>query len=239
MPDAPLTIYCNARFSEDATRLLCESISPHRLVSSPSMLQSNLTVPAHEPEARDADVIFGQPHPDDVIQSQRVRWVQLHSAGYTRYDRDELRQALRKRGAVLTNSSSVFDDACAQHVLAFMLAWSRRLPDALLAQTPRHEWAYQQLRREVRVLTGETAIIFGFGAIARRLVELLAPFRMTLIGVRRHVRGDEPIRTVTVADADEQLGHADHIINVLPAGRESIGCFTAARFARINPAGGF
>src|SRR6476661_6278615 len=97
-PPQPLTIYCNARFSDEAMQLLTEEVrSPHRLVCSPSMLQSNLTVPAPEPAAREADVLFGQPHPDDVIHSPRARWVQLHSAGYTRYDRDDIRTALRAR----------------------------------------------------------------------------------------------------------------------------------------------
>src|SRR3954451_11621277 len=82
MSHTPLTIYCNARFSEDATQLLTSSIlAPHRLVLSQSQLQSNLTAPQTDGRARDADVIFGQPPPDDVIRADRVRWVHLHSAG--------------------------------------------------------------------------------------------------------------------------------------------------------------
>ena len=45
----------------------------------------------------DAQILFGQPDPDVLLTSRNVRWVQLSSAGYTRYDRDDVRAALRAR----------------------------------------------------------------------------------------------------------------------------------------------
>ena len=49
------------------------------------------------------------------------------SAGYTRYDTDAFREAIRSRGAVFTNASRVYADSCAEHVLAMMLALGRQL----------------------------------------------------------------------------------------------------------------
>ena len=85
-----------------------------------------------------------------------------------------------------------------------------------------------------RLLGGEMAFIYGFGAIARRLVEILAPLRMRLVGVRRAVRGDEGIPIVTTAQADERLGEADHVINILPESESTRHFFAAERFARFR-----
>jgi phosphoglycerate dehydrogenase-like enzyme len=62
---------------------------------------------------------------------------------------------------------------------------------------------------------------------------------MTLIGVRRSPRKDEPVRTVRVDQVHELLPQVDHVINVLPAGEQSIRFFTAERFARMKPTASF
>jgi phosphoglycerate dehydrogenase-like enzyme len=233
------TIVCNAAFPADIQQLLIDRTRPHRLVFSKNLLTSNLQSGGGDPEARSAEILFGQPNPEDLLASQHVRWVHLHSAGYTRYERDDLRSAMKQRGAIMTNSSTVFADPCAQHVLAFMLAGSRAIPESITAQQQDHSWKYRELRPKVRVLTGETAVIFGLGAIGRRLIELLSPYRMKLIGVRRRPRGDESIATISPNQIDEFLPQADHVINVLPAGSESVRFFNADRFARMKPSTSF
>jgi len=62
-----------------------------------------------------------------VLQSEKLRWVQLTSAGYTRYDTADFRSWAKARGVIVTNSSSVYAEACAEHVFAFMLAQARLL----------------------------------------------------------------------------------------------------------------
>src|SRR4051812_11816579 len=64
----------------------------------------------------EADIVFGSPDPDAVMQCLNVKWVHLSTAGYTAYDRADLRQTLTERGTLMTNSSSVYDEPCAQHL---------------------------------------------------------------------------------------------------------------------------
>src|SRR5437868_419663 len=49
-------------------------------------------------------------------------------------------------------------------------------------------WAYLERRFVSRLLTGQTVLMLGYGAIGRRLAELLAPFNMNVIAVRRQTR---------------------------------------------------
>jgi phosphoglycerate dehydrogenase-like enzyme len=234
MNSTPLTIWCNAKFPLEAQALLARGAGKHRLILAQSLEKSNLVGSGPDEQARAADVALGQPHPDDLIASASLKWIHLTSAGYTRYDRAGIRHALVKRGAMLTNSSMVYADPCAQHVLAFMFARGRKLHEAHAEQIARHGWPYQALRGRCEVLTGQSALIVGYGSIGQRLIELLAPFRMTITAARRKPRGDEPVQTIPASQIDQHLGSADHVIDVLPAGTDSHKFFSAERFARMK-----
>jgi phosphoglycerate dehydrogenase-like enzyme len=234
MSTSVLKIWCNAKFSDDLRELLEQSVAPNRIDWSGSLHKSNLATAGTDPDARDANIIYGQPHLDDVIHSTALKWVQLTTAGYTRYDNDSVRSALKSRGAMMTNSSSVFANPCAEHILSFMLCGARALPPAIVNDATAHGWPYMELRGAPVLLRGQSALLVGFGAIGRRLIELLAPFEMKLSAVRRTVRGDEPIRTFASSQIDETLGDADHVINILPAAEGTSALFNASRFARMK-----
>ncbi len=82
-----------------------------------------------------------------------------------------------------------------------MLALGRQLPRALEQQRTARGWPSGVLREESRLLTGETVLLLGFGAIARRLAEPLAPFRVTAMALRRHAASgashDPPHRAIS------------------------------------------
>jgi phosphoglycerate dehydrogenase-like enzyme len=189
------------------------------------------------PELSEADVAFGQPPLADVLASPRLRWVQLSSAGYGSYDQPEARRVFAARGAVLTKSSFVYASPCAEHVLAFMLSWARRLPWALRTQLGERGWPQGELRQHSRLLENQRVMLFGLGSIGARLVELLRPFSMQLTGVRREPRGDEPIRTLGFADPalPAELAQADHVVNLLPGTAATQLYFDAARLAGVRP----
>ncbi len=224
---APLTIWSNAPFPAALTADVRRALQPHRLVEQPKDAATTLL--------GEADVAVGQPDPQEVIESSRLRWVHLTAAGYTPYDNAAVRQALAWRGGVLTNSSSVYDDPCAQHVLAMMMALARQLPQAWADQNGPRNWPQMPLRGTARLLNGQTAVLFGFGAIGRRLAELLSPLRMNVIGVRRSATAPEPIPVVSPDAADEWLSRADHVVNVLPGAAGTDRFFNAQRIEAIKP----
>jgi phosphoglycerate dehydrogenase-like enzyme len=215
-------------------RELKEGIAPHRLIV-PEDRTMNLVAGRPDPLVSQADVAFGQPDPRQVIELRNLRWVHLTTAGYTRYDTEAVRAALKSRGAALTNSSSVYDEPCAEHVLSMMLALARRLPQCWVDQSTTRPWRASEHRIRSHLLVGQRALILGFGAIARRLVQLLEPFRMNVIAVRRTVTGDEPIETHSFHRTRELLRDADHVINVLPANPSTEQFFDADLIAAMKP----
>jgi phosphoglycerate dehydrogenase-like enzyme len=235
MTQSVLTIWTNAKFSDEVRTALEAKVAPHRLIYATEANESNLAAASVDPRLAEADVAFGQPDAEQAMRLDKLRWIHLTTAGYTAYDRDDFKNALRARGAMLTNSSGVYDDPCAQHALAMMMAFARRLPESLKTQLDDRAWHWMRRRSESFLLNGQTALLFGFGAIAIRLCELLAPFRMNLIGVRRTVKGDEPVTVITEEQAPEFLPLADHIVNLLPGSDSTMRYFNEDRFGRMKP----
>lgn len=229
MTNSALKIWSNVQYDDAAMQLLRAGTAGHQLI---------LTAAKDATALADADIAFGQPDAEAVrqsVQNGKLRWVHVDSAGYDRFDNDAVRTALGTRKALLTNSSSVFDEPCAQHALAMMMGLARRIPQARDRQTGDHGWPMLELRAESYLLNGQTALLLGFGAIARRLVELLTPLRMNLVAVRRHPTGQESIPVFAEGELKKHLSLADHVINILPAGPATRYFVNAELLAAMKP----
>ena len=228
-----LTIWCNNDFRPQESRekaLLAEGVGEHRLL----LFDENDISPDAMTSLKTAHIVFGYPTPEAVMSSQVLQWVALNSAGYTSYDHDEIKDQLRSRGVVLTNSSFVYDEPCAQHLLAMITGLARQLPAALDDQRGGKAWPMSSLRSSSRLLNSQTVLILSYGAIARRLVELLRPLHINLIAARLHVKGDEPLQVVEISTVDELLPIADHVVNILPANEETRLFLNATRLAKLK-----
>src|SRR5690242_11138755 len=140
-----LTIWCNNDFGPNDERelaLLSESVSNYRLLLFPEADIGE----SERATLATADIAFGSPSPEDVLESTTLRWIQLNSAGYTSYDRQEIRDRLVTNGVALTNSSAVYDEPCAQHLLAMITGLARQLPAALDSQRGDRSWPMNALR---------------------------------------------------------------------------------------------
>ena len=229
------TIWCNAKFPAEIVDRLRRGVAPHAFVEAAASHASNLAAGAPDPLLDTADIAFGQPDPSQVMRLPRLRWIQITTAGYTRYDTSEFRETMRRHGTIFCNSSSVYAEPCAQHALAMMLALARKIPHARDNQLASQAWPTLDLRSDSVLLNGQTVLLVGYGAIARRLAQLLAPFDMTLIGFRRQPAANAgAVREVSINELDAHLPRADHVINLLPASAQTDNIFDADRFARFR-----
>lgn len=221
-----LTIWINVRLADEAKRLLIENTREHQLI----WVESSTEV-ADAESGGEADIIFGQPSVKDCCENERVGWVELPSAGYTRFDTPEFRENFQAREACLTTASGVLADSCAQHALAMMLALGRMLLPSHQVQLGDRGWDRQPLRKEASLLTGQTVLLLGYGAIGKRLVELLAPFKMKVYAVRRQTRSERGVKIISEANLSTVMAEADHIVNVLPENDSTRGYVNARRLA--------
>ena len=130
---------------------------------------------------------------------ERVRWVQLPSAGVEQWlDRiDRERQ--------WTSAAGAFGRPVAEHALMLMLAGARRLADFARATS----WT----RPPIQPLEGATVAIIGTGSIGSALIELLEPFRAEVLAVTRRGRDG----TIPVDRVGEVWPRADFVVIAAPS----------------------
>lgn len=233
MASKRLTIWCNTWLSEPAVRRLIERVHPHRLIRAPRPTGMEPGKPDADLAA--ADIAFGQPDAAQCLALPRLRWVEVSTAGYTRYERPVFLEPFRDRGSILTNMSSVYAEPCAQHVLAMMLAFSRELLPAYRDQLADRHWGFLDRRAQSRLLVGQTVLLLGYGAIAHRLVELLAPFRMKIFALRRRAYSESGVHVIAEERLSSVLPQVDHLVNVLPENDATWNYVNERRLALVKP----
>jgi len=110
-----------------------------------------------------------------IDAAQRLRIVALVGSSV----RHLCPEALFARGIHLTNTAKAVGDTVAEFTLGMILAWCHLLPEwdrVTRAGGWRAEYRWPKWD-----LTGKTVGLIGCGAIGRRVVELLAPFRCKIL----------------------------------------------------------
>jgi D-3-phosphoglycerate dehydrogenase len=146
-------------------------------------------------------LIWLDSNPDSFPSSlpDSIRWVQLPSAGVERW-LDKL-----DRDRVWTSAAGAYGLPVAEHVLALMLAGTRRLHECARATT----WTAPP----ARPLDGSTVAIVGAGGIGRALIGLLKPLDVEVVAVTRRGRDG----TLPADRLGEVLPRADHVVIAAPA----------------------
>lgn len=176
---------------------------------------------AGEAEFRRCSVAFGNPPPAWLVGGEVLRWVQLESVGFGEYT--SLDWARLGARLTLTNLAGFFAQPVAESILAGLLALYRGV-DKIVRLQDKVEWQGEALRPGLRTLQGATVVLFGYGAINRRLAELLAPFDCRILTFGS---------TWQAADLDAALAGADVVVCTAPDTPASRGVFDAARLARL------
>jgi len=230
-----LRIFVDFAAPPDALKMLQAGTAGHQLFFPRTPAASVLAKAEPDPQLAMAEVAFGQPDPGTIAEAGRLKWIHVSSSGITRYDNPKFRALMAQRNIAVSNSASVYEEACAVHALSFMLAQARNLPLALKTRAASGTSSWNALRGSSTTLRGETVLIVGYGAIGKRLAELLRPFDTKVVAYRRQVRGDEGVPVIAADQLAGTLNEADHVVNILPDSAETRHFFDAARFSAIKP----
>jgi phosphoglycerate dehydrogenase-like enzyme len=230
-----LRIYVDLAMPPEVRQLLESGTAAHDLVFPEKPITSILAKPESDPQFATVNVAFGQPYTRAIAGAAELKWIHVSTSGITRYDNPEFRAEMSRRNIAVTNSASVFQEPCAIHALSFILAQARKLPQALSCREADGTDDWNKLRQLGGTLRGETILIVGYGAIGRRLTELLQPLGMNVIACRRNPRGNEAIPVIALNQLDQALASADHIMNILPHTPGTQRFFDQKRFAAMKP----
>ena len=185
-------------------------------------------------ELPEADLFCGHPKVpvpwEEVVARGRLRWIQSSAAGLDHC----LVPPVVASDIVVTSASGVLADQVSEHALGLAIACTRRLP-LFLEQQARREF----VRRPTRDLTGATVGIVGLGGVGRRLVEVLAPFRVRILATDWFpVRKPAAVDFLGGPDAlPRVLAEVDVLFLCAPLTPATRGMIDVAALAAMKPGG--
>jgi phosphoglycerate dehydrogenase-like enzyme len=151
-----------------------------RRVSDSLVVEKAATIEEGAAKAPAAEVIHAGRWSEELWKSApRLTWVQSGGAGIERF----LTPDFVAGPIVLTNARGVYAIPIADHVMAFILHFSRRF-GLLLRKQIKHEWTHWG-PCEPDELAGRTLGIVGLGAIGTEVARRAKAFGMRVIAVRR------------------------------------------------------
>ncbi|MCC6704557.1 MAG: D-2-hydroxyacid dehydrogenase [Thermomicrobiales bacterium] len=226
MPIDQLTIICSIDLPERFARMITEADPDVDLRIVPrGELGDHLA---------DADVLIGWAAESRHLDAApKLRWIQTPTAGVDGVDR----AAIKARGILLTNSSGVHAVNIPEHILGYMLAFSRQFHRAF-EQQQRHEWNGDAIRPHTFELMGSTLLVAGLGHIGEGLAVRAKALGMRVIGMRRRLtieRASAADEVIGFGDLKSRIGEADHVAITLPLTADTEGMFDAGVIAAMKP----
>ena len=175
-------------------------------------------------------------------ESPNLRWVHIHSAGA---DRDVYLR-LRAKGVQVATSSGANAEVVAQTALAGLLALSRKFPELVHAMHAK-KWAPLLGSQLPPDLSGQTALLVGWGPIAQRVAQFLSMLGLRLKVVRQKAQtgtlakfgidSSQP-EMLTFETIDSALPSTDWIILMCPLTETTRGLINARRLNLLPPGAG-
>jgi len=151
-------------------------------------------------------------------------------AGYDIIDVD----ACTAAGVIVCNNSGPGREAVAEHALGFMLALAKKI--VVADRMVRRETVQDRSSLRSTELLGKTLGVVGVGQIGSRLVELCAPFAMTVLAYDPYLTAREArARGAEKVELDELLERSDFVHLNCPLTPETEGLMGREQFARMRP----
>lgn len=163
-------------------------------------------------------------------ETATLRWVHIHSSGA---DRD-VYVRLKAKGVHVATSSGANAEVVAQTALAGLLALSRKFPQLVHAMH-QHQWAPLLGSELPPDLSGQHAVLVGWGPIAQRLAQFLQMISLKVTVVRQlpqiaTTTSDQP-RMITYQDLPTVLPTTHWLILTCPLTDTTRGLVNAKTLA--------
>ena len=190
-----------------------------------------------EPVLQRTEVLLCNPVlPDDLLErAPNLRWLQLSSAGIDRLSDS----SIARSQLTITTASGIHAATISEYVIGMMIAFAKRIPDAIKSQA---EAAWQPYWPQE--LEGATVGIVGAGKIGARVGLVAKAMGMRVLGMRRSVdrrltgddTGDPNLdELLPPSDLHYLLAESDYVVLGMPLTPETRGMIGEAELALMKP----
>jgi phosphoglycerate dehydrogenase-like enzyme len=172
--------------------------------------------------AANTDVLFAGFFSNELFAAaKKLKWIQAWGAGVD----DFLTPEVVNSNVILTNAGGVHPTPISEHVLGFMLCFSRKL-DAFLRNQKEKKWERfgGTSGRQVEELSGKTLGLIGLGRIGTEIARKAKCLGMKVIAIRRNpsLGATEYVdKLYDQSDLNNLLANSDFAVLCLPLTKET------------------
>ena len=179
-----------------------------------------------------AQIIYGGVEAGQLAGAERLRWLQLASAGVNRWPV----AALGERGVLVTTTSGIHAAPIVEQMFGMLLMKTRCL-DVALTENRERVWNHADYGGRVSLISGKTLGVLGVGAIGEHAARVGQAFGMRVFGLRRSGQAAPAVeRMFRPAQRREFFAACDVVMNTLPLTGDTRHFMGRAEFAAL-PAG--
>lgn len=184
-------------------------------------------------EIVDADVVYGWPNRDQFLSAERLKWIQVPSAGVEMLCSVP---EIVESDVVITNSRGAHARVIAEHTFAMLLAFTRGLHRFEQDKAARR-WSRDAAIADVLEIAGWTMGIVGYGQIGQQVAQRARGFEMEILAVDENPVPDAP-HGVEVWGLDrlpELFEQSDTVVIAAPFTPRSRHMISADLLNRMKP----
>ncbi|MCM8538100.1 MAG: hypothetical protein NE334_19310 [Lentisphaeraceae bacterium] len=145
--------------------------------------------------------------------------------------------AVDPSGAVQNHFSSFHGEIISESFLTMLLAVNNRLVTSLKSQSAK-EWGRNEYAGR-KLLKNQSLLIIGFGSIGQKCAEVAMSLGMSVTGVSRSKKTNGKLRIIHPEELADEISHFDHILNLLPGGKETEKFVSRELITKMNSSASF
>lgn len=185
---------------------------------------------------------YGWVSPEAISNAKNLRWLANPDSGSFVNDSGKdgwFYKELIEHPVIVTNPRGIYFDYIGNHVMAYLLALSKRFPDFMEAQRKK-EWDKNANRHKAIHLDEASVMIVGAGGIGQEVGRLCKAFNMKVIGVDPKFQTldnfDEVIKPHKMIDS---LNNIDFLVTTVMHTPETGNLFNLDLFKKMKPSSVF
>jgi len=181
---------------------------------------------------KDIDIVAGVPDAIPSIKgAKKLRWIQSFSAGVEII----LTPEVMRSNVIVSNVSGIHATPIAEHVLGFMLIFTRKFYDTFKKQQKKI-WEANQNLTEVK---GKTVLVVGLGHIGTEIRRLAHCFGADVIGIKHNLKNKPGFvsKIYSIEHLENVLPNADFVVLSLPLTSETRHLFDMKKFKLMKRSG--
>ncbi len=217
--------------SHNTTPHLIEKIHIDKIKSLDKKLEVNL-IPFNskdfEKYFKNTDIIATIINVPSIRNAKNLKWIHSFSAGVDKL----LTPEIINSNVIVTNSAGIHATPIAEHVLGFMLIFTRKFYETFQKQNMKI-WSPNQ---DITELKGKTVLIVGLGHIGEEVARLANAFGAKTIGVKKNLNSKSKFvsNLYGLGQLEKALSYSDFVVLCLPLTNETRYLFNIEKFKKMK-----